>query len=162
MIFFINLGKSKEQKMKHIILVLVAALALFSCSEPDNGGIGGGWNPIEIDYPTLNFTAKGGEMIVTSLNYNGWWIAYGYESKSFVNGYWEYTNIFYATSTDTYKGNPNDLLDGGWYHVSIPKSKPRTVIVTVDANDSSKPRQATVCMSVGDAFGDFEIHQEAQ
>ena len=161
MIFFINLEKSKKQKMKRLALVFVAALALFSCSDPYIGGIDGGWDPIEIDCPTLNFTAKGGEMIVTSLNYNGWWIAYGYESTSFVNGYWEYTNIFYATSTDTYKGNPNDLLDGGWYHVSIPTDKANTAVVTVDANDSSTPREATIEMQLFNAFGEFEIFQEA-
>ena len=46
MIFFINLGKPKEQKMKRLALVFVAALALLSCTErraAENPLFGGEW-----------------------------------------------------------------------------------------------------------------------
>lgn len=139
--------------MKHIILVLVAALALFSCSEPDVGGIGGGWDPIEIDTPKLSFTAEGGEQVVQVLNYQSWWINCGYESAAYINSQWEYTNFITPSSAD------EDLLDGGWYHVSIPTDKANTAVVTVDANDSSTPREATIEMQLFNAFGEFEIYQ---
>ena len=141
--------------MKHIILVLVAALALVSCSDPQIGGIDGGWDPIEIDMPKLSFTAEGGEQVIQVLNYQSWWINCGYESAAYINGQWEYTNFITPTSAD------EDLLDGGWYHVSIPTDKANTAVVTVDANDSSAPREATIAMQLFNAFGEFEIFQEA-
>ena len=146
--------------MKRLVFVLAAALALFSCDKSHDGGELGGWDPMEIDHPTLNFTSEGGQQTVSVINYESWWINYGYESASYINGSWEYTNPVLPTSTDP--EFPSDQLDGGWYQVSIPKDKPNTAVVKVDINATSTPRNATVEMQLFNAFGKFEIHQDTK
>ena len=145
--------------MKRLAQIVAAcAVMVFStvsCNKSEKEQTAGGWDPIEIDTPKLSFTAEGGEQVIQVLNYQSWWINCGYESAAYINGQWEYTNFITPSSAD------EDLLDGGWYHVSIPTDKANTAVVTVDANDSSTPREATIEMQLFNAFGEFEIFQEA-
>lgn len=54
----------------------------------------------------------------------------------------------------------SDILDGGWYHVSVPdKGRSNTVIIKVDQNIPAMPRQAIINMTAGDIFTSISIHQ---
>jgi hypothetical protein len=146
--------------MKRLAQIVAAcAVMVFStvsCNKSEKGHTDGGWDPIEIDTPKLSFTAEGGEQVIQVLNYQSWWINCGYESAAYINSQWEYTNFITPTSAD------EDLLDGGWYQVSIPKDKPNTAVVKADINATSTPRNATVEMQLFNAFGKFEIHQDTK
>lgn len=52
----------------------------------------------------------------------------------------------------------DDFQDGEWYRASIP-NEGNTLVVTVDPNDSAEPREATIGLTVGDAFVDVKIYQ---
>ena len=65
--------------------------------------------------------------------------------KSSIN--WLIINTCKGEETNTY-----DVLDGGWYHVTLPDNgKSNNVILTVDPHDDTKPRQAVIVMQAGNA-----------
>ena len=112
----------------------------------------GDWDPIELDKTHVNFPPEGGQNTVSALNYSRWWINGGYESAVQVNGKWEYTNYVHASSSEGEETNTYDVLDGGWYHVTLPDNgKSNNVILTVDPHDDTKPRQAVIVMQAGNA-----------
>ena len=124
------------------ILFATAIMVACSCEELQKDGA---WDPVELDKSNIEFTAEGGQETVTALNYTSWWINGGYESAVQVNGKWEYTNY---------------VLDGGWYHVTLPDNgKSNTVILTVDPHDDTKPRQAVIVMQAGNASAKISISQ---
>lgn len=146
--------------MKHLG-ILAAMTALFmigtSCESVLKDGA---WDPIEMDKPEVHFTSDGGEETVTAKNYSGWWINGGYEDFQNVNGQWEYVNYIYAGSTDGQEAYTYDILDGGWYHASVPnKGRSNQLIISVDPNYTAKPRQAYIAMEAGDAFTTVKIYQ---
>ena len=113
----------------------------------------GAWDPIELDKTHVNFPPEGGQNTVSALNYSRWWINGGYESS--------YQDYIHATSSGGDETCTYDVLDGGWYHVSVPdKGKSNTVIITVDPHYDTEPRQAVIDMQAGDAFTRFSISQQ--
>lgn len=45
------------------------------------------------------------------------------------------------------------LVDGGWYHVSVPnKGQTNTAVIKVDSNDTNQTCQAVIIMTAGDVF----------
>ena len=124
------------------ILFAAAIMVACSCEELQKDGA---WNPVELDKSNIEFPAEGGQETVTALNYTSWWINGGYESAVQVNGKWEYTNY---------------VLDGGWYHVTLPDNgKSNTVVIAVDPHDDTKPRQAVIVMQAGNASAKISISQ---
>ena len=69
---------------------------------------------IELDKTHVNFPQEGGQNTVTALNYTRWWINGGYESTTYVDDHWEYTNYFPATSSGGEETYTYDVLDAGW------------------------------------------------
>ena len=55
-----------------------------------------------------------------------------------------------------------DVLDGGWYRVTVPdKGKSNTIIITVDPlSDGGNPREAIIEMQAGNAFTKISISQQ--
>lgn len=140
------------------ILAALAALIMIgtSCAKKMEGD----WDPIKMDKPEVHFPSAGGEETVTATNYSGWWINGGYEDAQYVDGRIEYVNYVYAGSTDGPDAYTYDILDGGWYHASVPnKGRSNKLIITVDRNITAKPRQATIQMEAGDAFTSVKIYQ---
>jgi hypothetical protein len=77
-----------------------------------------------------------------------------------MNGQLEYVNYLYAGSTDGEDACTYDILDGGWYHASVPnKGRSNQLIITIDPNYTAKPRQAYIAMEAGDAFTTVKIYQ---
>ena len=73
----------------------------------------------------------------------------------------DYLNYVCAESTDGQDAYTYDILDGSWYHASVPdKGRSNKIIITVDRNDTAKPRQATIEMEAGDAFTRVKIYQD--
>ena len=150
----------KLKNMKHFFQTILFAAAMImvvcSCEELQKDGA---WDPVELDKSNIEFSSEGGEETVTALNYSSWWINGGYESVTQVNGKSEYNNYTYATSSGG-KTNMCDLLDGGWYHVTVPNNgKSNTIIIKVDPRDDVKPRQAVIAMQAGNAFTYISISQ---
>jgi len=150
----------KLKNMKHFFqtILFAAAMIMVVCSCEELQKIGA-WDPVELDKNNIEFSSEGGEETVTALNYPSWWINGGYESVTQVNGKSEYNNYIYATSSGG-KTNMCDLLDGGWYHVTVPNNgKSNTIIIKVDPRDDVKPRQAVIAMQAGNAFTYISISQ---
>ena len=135
------------------LLALVVAVVVTSCEEYD-----GRWKPIEVDKSQLSFTPEGGEQTITVLNYNRWWISGGYEDYDKAKN--EYTNYVYPTSTDGEEICTYDLLDGGWYYVSVPLNGRNTAVVKVLGNTTGTARQANIIMTVGNIFVIISISQQ--
>lgn len=135
------------------LLVLAVALMLTSCEEYD-----GKQTPIKLDKSELTFPSVGGEQTVTAVNYNSWWIGGGYEDFDQAKN--EYTNYVYPTSTDGEDACTYDLLDGGWYNVSVPYDGRNTAVVKVFGNTAGTARQANIIMTVGDSFVTIKLCQE--
>ena len=134
----------------YAVAIMATILFASSCEETI---MDGAWDPIELDKSHVNFPQEGGQNTISALNYTRWWINGGYESSPS-----EYTH---ATSSDGENVHTYDLLDGGWYHVLVPdKGKSNTVIITVDLQYDTKPRQATIEMQAGNAFTKFTISQQ--
>ena len=108
--------------------------------------IGGDWPPIELDKAEVTFPSEGGVDTITSLNYESWWINYGFEDAQ---------SVVYPSCSG------NDVfLEGGWYHAIVPeKGRSNQLVITVDQNITAKPRQATIVMEAGDAFTTVKIYQ---
>lgn len=114
----------------------------------------GDWDPIELDKTHVNFPPEGGQNTVSALNYSRWWINGGYESS--------YQDYIHATSSGGDETCTYDVLDGGWYHVTVPdKGKSNTIIITVDPlSGDGNPREAIIEMQAGDAFTQISIAQK--
>ena len=139
------------------ILFATAIMVACSCEELQKDGA---WDPVELDKSNIEFPAEGGQETVTALNYTSWWINGGYESAIQVNGKWEYTNYVHASSSEGEETNTYDVLDGGWYHVTLPDNgKSNTVVIAVDPHDDTNPRQAVIVMQAGNAFAKISISQ---
>lgn len=118
--------------MKRTIYAIIFSAAIFSFSSCEEIVLDGAWDPIELDKSHVNFPPEGGQNTVSVLNYTRWWISSAY-----------------------------DLLDGGWYRVTVPdQGRSRTIIITVDPLGDAKPRQAVIEMTVGDAFTKVSIAQQ--
>ena len=137
--------------MKRLIVfaLLATCLAFSACEETQKEG---GWDPIKVDKPTLEFTAEGGTQTVTATNYSGWWINGGYEKDPKV----DYVHSTSSGGKETYTF---DVLDGEWYHAKVPL-RSNEMIVTVDANTSGKQRTVHIEMEAGDAFTTVIVTQE--
>ena len=135
-------------------IALVATMFFASSCEETIFHKDGDWDPIELDKTHVNFPPEGGQNTVSALNYNRWWINGGYELSSH-----EYTQ---PTSSEGDEVCTYDILDGGWYHVSVPdKGKSNTIIITVDPlNGDGNPREAIIEMQAGDAFTKISIAQQ--
>ena len=136
--------------MKRIITYLAALLCICSCEMTI---MDGKWDPIELDKKSVTFPPEGGQNTVSALNYNRWWINGGYESGA--------TDYVHAGSSEGDEAHTYDVLDGGWYHVSVPDNgKSNTIIITVDPHYDAKPRQARIDMQAGNAFTSITIYQQ--
>ena len=138
------------------LLALIISVVITSCESnevPD-----GKWKPIKVDKQQLNFLSVGGEQTVTAVNYNSWWIGGGYEDFDQAKN--EYTNYVYPTSTDGEDACTYDLLDGGWYNVSVPCDGRNTAVVKVFGNTAGTARQANIVMTVGDSFVTIKVCQQ--
>ncbi len=143
--------------MKRIITLLAALACICSCDEVFEDGR---WEPMKLDRQHLNFTSKGGEQVVVVLNYSRWWISEAYDYAKMFDGKLEYWNYVHPTSSGGEETCTLDILDGGWYHVSVPdKGRSNTVIIKVDQNIPAMPRQAIINMTAGDVFTSISIHQ---
>ena len=134
-------------------LTLVVAVVLTSCEDID-----GKQTPIKLDKSELTFTSVGGEQTVTAVNYKSWWISGGYVAHDQVKN--EYTGYVYPVSTGGEDACTYDLLDGGWYNVSVPYDGRNTAVVKVFGNTAGTARQANIIMTVGDSFVTIKLCQE--
>lgn len=135
------------------LLALAIALMVTSCEEYD-----GKQTPIKLDKSELTFPSVGGEQTVTAVNYNSWWISGGYVAHDQVKN--EYTGYVYPVSTGGEDACTYDLLDGGWYNVSVPYDGRNTAVVKVFGNTAGTARQANIIMTVGDSFVTIKLCQE--
>ena len=125
----------------------------------------GNWPPIKLDKEEVSFTSDGGADTITALNYNSWWISYGYDDVKNVNGKLEYTNFVYAVCTGKTHAYVTDALDGGWYHAEVPCVEGKdylghTLSITVEPNTTGQSRQATIEMTAGDSFTTVKVCQQ--
>ena len=134
-------------------LTLVVAVVLTSCEDID-----GKQTPIKLDKSELTITSVGGEQTVTAVNYKSWWISGGYVAHDQVKN--EYTGYVYPVSTGGEDACTYDLLDGGWYNVSVPYDGRNTAVVKVFGNTAGTARQANIIMTVGDSFVTIKLCQE--
>ena len=122
--------------------------------------VGGNWPPIELDRNGYVFDFNSGEVTITALNYASWWINYGYENARNVNGKIEYDNFVRAEHSEG--SNFPDILDGGWYHATVPENgQSNQLVITVEPNDTGQCRQVIIEMEAGDAFTSVKIYQDA-
>lgn len=143
--------------MKRILTIMAAIICLCSCEETI---LDGAWDPMELDKTHVNFPSEGGQNTVSVLNYNSWWIAGGYDVAELVDNQWEYSGYVYATSSDGEGANTSDILEGSWYHVTVPnKGQSNTIIITVDPLGDSKARQAMIEMQAGNTFARISLQQ---
>ena len=143
--------------MKNIftLLALVVSVIITSCEELE-----GKWDLIEVDKQELSFGSDGGEQTVIVKNYSTWWINGGYESSRLVDGVIEYVNYVYPMSSDGEDVCTYDILDGGWYYVSVPLNGRNTAVVKVLGNTTGTARQANIIMTVGNIFVIISISQQ--
>lgn len=135
---------------KPIIFALLATcLALSACDEDPKYG---GWDPIKVDNPTLEFTAEGGTQTATATNYSGWWINGGYEKNPSLD-------YILSTSSGGEGTYSFDVLDGEWFHAEVP-GRGNKLVVTVDANTTGKQRTLYIDMEAGDAFTTVKVTQQ--
>ena len=148
--------------MKHMgLLVALAVLALVSC-ERNNPDGDESTLKIKVDKSQISFPAEGGEQTVTMTNYSLWAINGGYEDMVFEDGKWTYVNYVSPKSSSGEATYSSNVLDGGWYHATIPdKGRAPKLSVTVDKNEG-KARWATVVMTVGELSTDIKIYQAAK
>ena len=138
------------------LLALIISVVITSCESnevPD-----GKWKPIKVDKQQLNFLSDGGEQTGTMQNYSSWWISGGYVAHDQVKN--EYTGYVYPVSTGGEDACTYDLLDGGWYNVSVPYDGRNTAVVKVFGNTAGTARQANIIMTVGDSFVTIKLCQE--
>lgn len=142
--------------MKKIFAILTAIVCINSCEESIKDGA---WDPIELDKTHVNFTSEGGQNTVSVLNYSRWWISGAYDLEKGPGDDYEY--YIHPTSTDGKDAFTYDILDGGWFHVTVPdKGKSNTIIITVEPNDDAKPRQAIIQMQCWNAFTNISVAQQ--
>ena len=120
----------------------------------------GDWPPIKLDRKEYLFNCYSGEVTITALNYESWWINYGYEDARNVNGKIEYDNFVRAEHSEG--SYVPDILNGGWYHATVPeKGLSNQLVITVEPNDTGHYRQVIIEMEAGDSFTSVKIYQEA-
>ena len=144
--------------MKHIFIIIASLICFSSCEEVC---LDGAWDPIELDKKHVNFPPEGGQNTVSALNYNRWWISGGYEVSS-IDDQKTNSDYIHASSSDGDETHIYDILDGGWYHVSVPdKGMSNTIIITVDPiGAAGHPRDAIIEMQAGNAFTKISISQQ--
>lgn len=141
-------------------LVTTTIFTLFLCACEEKL-VDGDWDPMELDKEELIFTSDGGEQKVVVLNYNHWWISGAYTDMINVDGKFEYLDYIYPTYIEDEDKFSFNILDGGWYHVSVPnKGLSNTAVIKVDSNDTNQPRQAVIIMTAGDVFTNINISQK--
>lgn len=141
-------------------IALVATMFFASSCEETIFEKEGDWDPIELDKTHVNFPPEGGQNTVSALNYSRWWINGGYEVTC-IDDQKIKSDYIHASSSDGQETHTYDVLDGGWYHITVPdKGKSNTVIITVDPHYDTEPRQAVIDMQAGDAFTRFSISQQ--
>ena len=142
-------------------IALVATMFFASSCEETIFQKEGDWDPIELDKTHVNFPPEGGQNTVSALNYSRWWINGGYEIIRIADQKID-SDYVQATSSDGEDACNYDILDGGWYHVTVPdKGKSNTIIITVDPlGDDRLPREAIIKMQAGDAFTQISIAQQ--
>lgn len=142
-------------------IALVATMFFASSCEETIFQKDGDWDPIELDKTHVNFPPEGGQNTVSALNYSRWWINGGYEVTCIADQNIN-SEYIHASSSDGYETHTYDILDGGWYHVTVPdKGKSNTIIITVDPlSGDGNPREAIIGMQAGDAFTKISIAQK--
>lgn len=160
----------KLSVMSHFSLlpvIMAVFLTNVQCSDvigdTKRSEIPGLWDPIEMDKSQLVFSSDGGRQTVTATNYSVWWINGGHEGTILVDGgkRWDVKNYTFSTSTDGEKACTFDILEGGWYHATVPNTgKSNQLIVTVDPNETGQKRLAFIMMESGDAFTSIAIEQK--
>lgn len=134
--------------MKRILILLTAVACLCGCEQKD-----GDWEPMRLDKQELTFSSEGGEQVVTVTNYSRWRISGAYDDNN-------KQNYIFPTSTDGEEAYTYDILDGGWYRVTVPdKGRSNTVVISVDPKDTAKPRMAIIDMTAGDVFTQISVAQ---
>ena len=148
--------------MKHFgYLVALVVLTLVSC-ERNNPDGNESELKIKVDKSEVSFPAAGGEQTVTMTNYPLWAINGGYEEMLYEDGKWIYVNYVSPTSSSGEVTYSSNILNGGWYHASIPdEGRAPKLTISVDKNDG-KARWATVVMTVGELSTDIKIYQAAK
>lgn len=120
----------------------------------------GDWPPIKLDRKEYLFNCYSGEVTITALNYESWWINYGYEDARNVNGKIEYDNFVSATYASNGAAVRN-YLDGGWYQALVPNNgQSNQLIITVGPNDTGQQRHATLTLQCCNAFTHLRIYQD--
>lgn len=146
--------------MKRLVYSLIVLAAIFAIESCESLGKDGDWDPIELDNQHVTFPPSGGQVTVSTLNYSKWWISGGYNSAWNVSDHWEYHGYVPPTSSDGEEACTNDILDGDWFHVTVPdKGRSNTVVITVDLHYDASIRTGAVEMTVGDAFTTIIITQ---
>lgn len=143
--------------MKRILAVLSITLCLCACEEI---ALDGAWDPMELDKTHLNFPQEGGEDALVVLNYSRWWISGAYTDVDQTDGRWEYMNYIHPSSSGGDETCTYDILDGGWYQVTVPDIRSNTAIFKVSPNDTGVRRSAIINMTAGDVFTSISISQE--
>ena len=149
--------------MKRLVYAIALGATMFFASSCEETifEMDGDWDPIELDKTHVNFPPEGGQNTVSALNYSRWWINGGYEIIRIADQKID-SDYIHATSSDGEDACTYDILDGGWYHVTVPdKGKSNTIIITVDPlGDDRLPREAIIKMQAGDAFTQISICQQ--
>lgn len=142
-------------------IALVATMFFASSCEETIFQKDGDWDPIELDKTHVNFPPEGGQNTVSALNYSRWWISGGYEVTR-IDDHKINSDYIHASSSGGDETHTYDILDGGWYHVTVPdKGKSNTIIITVDPLSGDRlPREAIIEMQAGDAFTQISIAQK--
>lgn len=142
----------------YAVAIMATMLFASSCEETI---MDGAWDPIELDKSHVNFPHDGGQNTVSALNYNRQWINGGYE-VTYIADQKINSDYIHASSSDGNETHTYDILDGGWYHVSVPdKGKSNTIIITVEPlSGDGNPREAIIEMQAGDAFTKISIAQK--
>ena len=146
--------------MKRFVYAIALVATMFFASSCEVFQKDGDWDPIELDKTHVNFPPEGGQNTVSALNYSRWWINGGYEIIRIADQKID-SDYIHATSSDGEDAYTYDILDGGWYHVTVPdKGKSNTIIITVDPLSGDRlPREAIIEMQAGDAFTKISIAQ---
>ena len=147
--------------MKRFVYAIALVATIFFASSCEVFQKDGDWDPIELDKTHVNFPPEGGQNTVSALNYSRWWISGGYEIIRIADQKID-SDYIHATSSDGEDAFTYDILDGGWYHVTVPdKGKSNTIIITVDPLSGDRlPREAIIKMQAGDAFTQISIAQQ--